>query len=347
MKTILKLARLAAIVPLLFACDNYEMPPIIEQSGAALTEPAAGASLELNKNTPDAMIPFTVSAANFGMQGEVTYYLEMGLAGANFANAKELGFSKTNIIEVKTKKLNDELLAMGLPLKVASNVEFRVKSTISQPLSPIYGQTVTLKVTPYDTFVPFPLLYVPGDYQGWNPENLKTSLKSINFNKTFTGFVHILGGSGEFKFTEEPAWVNGKNYGSAGTEGKLSNQSDAGNIKVTKFGTYEVTVDLEAKTYTLSQPKLWGIIGDATAKGWDNETAMNFDKDLNVLTIKTDLKKGEFKFRANQTWDNNLGTKDGKLVKDGSNIAVPEAGNYTIKLDFNTPGEITYTMVKN
>jgi len=347
MKTLKKFALSAALVPVLFACDNYEMPPIIEQTGAAITEPAPGSSLVLNGDTPEAMIPFTVTAADFGMQGELTYYLEMDLAGANFANAKELGSSKSNIIEVETEKLNDELVAKGLPLEKASNVEFRVKATITQPLSPIYGEITTLSVTPYDAFVEFPLMYVPGDYQGWNPGNLNTTLKSVNFNKTFTGFVHILGGSGEFKFTEEPAWVDGKNYGDTGADGKLDSQSDATNIKVTKFGTYEITVDLAAKSYTMSQAKLWGIIGDATAKGWDSETPMNFNKDLNVLTITTELKKGEFKFRANQSWDNNLGPKNGVLVKDGDNIPVADSGNYTITLDFKIPGVVSYTISKN
>lgn len=347
MKTLRQIGWVAILIPMLWACDNYEMPPIIPQTGSALSDPAQGSSLVLNGDDPESMISFTVTPADFGMQGEVTYYLEMDAAGANFANAVELGFSKTNVIEVKTEKINDELVAKGLPLETASNVEFRVKSTITQPLSPIYGETVTLSVTPYDAFVEFPLLYVPGDYQSWNPGNLNTTLKSVAFNKTFTGFVHILSGSGEFKFTEEPDWVDGKNYGDTGADGKLDNESDAANIKVTKFGTYEVTVDLAAKTYTMSEPKLWGIIGDATSGGWDKETPMNFNKDLNVLTITADLKVGGMKFRANQSWDYNLGPKDGALVKDGDNISIAEAGNYTITLDFKVPGEISYTMTKN
>ena len=347
MKTLRQIAWGLAIFPLLLACEKYEAPPIISQTGSFLTDPSNGSSLVLNVDDPEELISFSVSPADFGMQGEVTYYLEMDLPGAGFMDAVELGFSKTSVIEVQTEKLNDELIAKGLPLGAASEVEFRVKSTIVQPLKPIYGETVSLMVTPYDTFVAFPLMYVPGDYQGWNPGNLNTTLKSVGFNKTFTGFVHILGGSGEFKFTEEPDWVDGKNYGDTGADGKLDAESDATNIKVTKFGTFEVTVDLAAKTYTLSDPKLWGIIGDATDGGWDKETPMNFNKDLNVLTITTDLKAGEMKFRANQSWDFNLGAKDGVLIKDGDNIPVGEAGNYTVTLNFNVPGEVTYTLTKN
>jgi hypothetical protein len=323
------------------------MPPIIEQTGSQVADPANGSALVLSADNSEELIVFSVTMAEFAKVGEVTYSLEMDLAGANFEDAVELGTSKTNLIEVQTEALNDELIAKGLIVNQAAEVEFRVKSSINQPLSPIYGETVVLSVTPYDTFVAFPLLYVPGDYQGWNPGNLNTTLKSVAFNKTFTGFIHILGGSGEFKFNEEPDWVDGKNYGDTGADGKLDAEADAANIKVTKFGTIEVTVDLATKTYTLSDPKLWGIIGDATVGGWDVETPMNFNKDLNILTITTDLKKGAFKFRANQSWDFNLGPKDGAMVKDGDNIIVAEAGNYTVTLNFNVPGEVSYTMTKN
>lgn len=347
MKLIQKIGWIAGLIPVLIACETYEMPPVIEQTGATLSSPAPGSALVLNVTKPDEMIAFTVTAADFGMPGEVTYSLEMDLVGANFANAKELGTTKSNIIEVKSSKLNDDLISKNLPVAVASDVEFRVKASINQPLQPIFGETSKLKVTPYKVFVEYPLLYVPGDYQGWNPGNLNTTLKSVNYNKTFTGFIHILGGSGEFKFNEEPNWVDGKNFGDNGADGKLDNQADAQNIKVTKFGTYEVTVDMAAKTYSMSEPKLWGIIGDATPKGWDDETPMNFNKDLNVLTITTDLKAGKFKFRANKNWDINFGGADGKLTVNGADIPVAEAGKYTITLDFKNPGAVSYTLVKN
>jgi hypothetical protein len=347
MKALKQIGWFAALIPALWACENYEMPPVIPQTGSALSDPTEGSLLVLNGDEPEALIPFSVTAADFGMQGEVTYSLQMDVVGASFANSVELGSSKTNLIEIQTEKLNDALIAKGLPLEVASNVEFRVKATIVQPLSPIYGKTVTLSVTPYDAFVAFPLMYVPGDYQSWNPGNLNTTLKSVGYNSTYTGFIHILSGSGEFKFNEEPDWVDGKNYGDTGADGTLDSQADASNIKVTKFGTYEMTVDLATKTYTLSEPKLWGIIGNATAGGWDAETPMNFNKDLNILTITTDLAVGEMKFRANQSWDYNFGPKDGAMIKDGDNIPVAEAGNYTITLNFNIPGEVSYTLTKN
>lgn len=347
MKLLTKIVWFAALLPLVWACESYDAPPIIQQTGSALVSPENGSNLVLSIENAEQVISFEVSIPDFGMDGDVTYSLEMDAQGANFANPVELGTSTTTTIDLIAEELNEALVGKGLPVGTASNVEFRVKSSINVALRPIYGAVTTLAVTPYDAFVDFPALYVPGDYQGWNPGNLNTVLKSVNFDKNFTGFVHILSGSGEFKFTEEPEWVDGKNYGDNGADGTLENASDASNLKVTKFGTYEVNVDMEAKTYTLSEPLLWGIIGDATPGGWDAETPMNFNKDLNVLTITADLNAGAMKFRANQAWANNLGGSDGNLEPDGDNISVAEAGNYTITLNFTEPGEVTYTLTKN
>ncbi|MHA7128248.1 SusF/SusE family outer membrane protein [Algoriphagus namhaensis] len=347
MKVMNKIGWGLALIPMILACEAYEAPPIIPQTGSTVVSPSNGSPLVLSIENAEQTIPFEVTMADFAMEGNVTYSLEMDLPGAGFANPVELGSSATTTIDVMTEELNDELIGKGLAFETASDVAFRVKASTDAGLRPIFGDVIILSVTPYNADVDFPVLYVPGDYQGWNPGNEMTVLKSVNFDKKFTGFVHILGGSGEFKFTEENAWVDGKNYGDNGADGSLENASDASNIKVTKFGTYEVNVDMNTKTYTLSTPLLWGIIGDATAGGWDSETPMNFDKDNNVLTIKTDLKAGAFKFRANQNWDFNYGGSNGELEAGGDNIPVAEAGNYTITLNFNMPGEVTYTMTKN
>ncbi|NVJ87082.1 MAG: SusE domain-containing protein [Algoriphagus sp.] len=328
----------------MWACDNYEMPPIIPQTGSTLSSPSSGSSLVLNADNPEEVIPFTVTAADFGMTGTVTYEVEMDLAGSGFANAVSLGSSNSNIIEVTSETINDELLSKGAMLDTPTDVDFRVKASINQPLSPIFGETVTLSITPYNANVEFPVMYVPGDYQGWNPENEMTVLKSVNFDNVYEGYVHILpGGTGEFKVNETNSWDI--NYGDNGADGTLDQEGD--NIKVTEFGTILMKVDLAAKTYTLGEPLYWGIIGDATEGGWDSETKMSFNRDENVLTITTDLKAGEMKFRANQDWGFNYGGSNGELTADGPNIAVSEAGNYTVTLDFRTPGEVKYTMTKN
>jgi hypothetical protein len=255
-----------------------------------------------------------------------------------------LGESESNVIKVNVAEFNKALLAKKLAFGVAANVEFRVKASINQPLSPIFGATAVYKVTPFDATVAMPLMHVPGDYQGWDPSNLKTVLYSENIDDKFKGFVHIIGGSREFKFTTGPNWD--VNFGDNGANNSLDAGGD--NIKVAADGTYEINVDLGAKTYTIAPVKRWGIIGSATAGGWDSETPMNaFDKATNSLKITADLKVGEFKFRANNSWDFNYGGSGGNLTAGGANIAIPAAGNYTITFFLGPKGEAKYTLVKN
>ncbi len=346
MKAIRQIGLIATLIPLLLACDNYEMPPIIPQTGSALTSPAAGTSIILEKDGADeAELEFTVTAADFGTSGTVSYQLQMDLPSSNFAAPVNLGAgTESNIITVNVEDLNDALLAKGLPFDVASDVQFRVRASINLALLPIIGEPTTLSVTPYDATVAFPVMYVPGDYQGWDPANEMTVLYSENFDNKFKGFVHILGGSREFKLNEGPNWD--VNYGDNGANNTLDLDGD--NIKVAADGTYEINVDLTAKTYTIGAVKRWGIVGDATPGGWDADTAMDaFDKVTNSLKITTDLKVGEMKFRANNNWDFNFGGADGELTAGGGNIAVGEAGNYTITLYLGPAGIASYTMTKN
>lgn len=345
MKVIRQMGWIAAFIPALFACDTYEMPPIIPQTGSNITNPATSTAIVLQKDgAEEATLEFTLTAADFGTEGQSRYELEMDLPGANFAAPVKLGESTTNFIEVNVAELNEALLAKGLPFEVASDVAFRVKATFDQPMSPIFGETLTLKITPYDATVAFPVMYVPGDYQGWDPSNAMTVLYSENFDNKFKGFVHIIGGSREFKLTEGPNWD--VNYGDTGADKSLERDGD--NIKVAADGTYEINVDLTAKTYTISDAKRWGIVGSATAGGWDTDTPMNaFDKATNSLKITADLKAGEFKFRANNNWDNNFGGSNGELTAGGPNIAIATDGNYTVTLYLGPAGVATYTLVKN
>jgi hypothetical protein len=333
-----------AFFPVLVACDTYEMPPIIPQTGANVSLPATTTFALVKANADKSTVDFTITAADFGTAGTIKYELQMDLPGANFAAPAKLGESESNVIKVNVAEFNKALLAKKLPFGTAANVEFRVKATINQPLSAIYGATAVYKVTPFDATVPMPILHVPGDYQGWDPSNMKTVLYSENIDDKFKGFVHIIGGSRAFKFTTGPNWD--VNFGDNGANNSLEAGGD--DIKVAADGTYEINVDLGAKTYTLAPVKRWGIVGDATAGGWGADTPMDvFDKTTNSLKITADLKVGAFKFRANNSWDFNYGGSNGNLTAGGADIAITAAGNYTITFFLGPKGAATYTLVKN
>lgn len=187
-------------------------------------------------------------------------------------------------------------------------------------------------------------LYVPGSHQGWSPDTAPT-LYSRNFDFKYDGYVYFDAGH-EFKFTAGPNW-NGPNYGDGG-DGTLSTDGGAGNLSVSEAGYYQLSADLSGSPYTYSAVKTeWGLIGDATAGGWDTSTPMTYDPDTNIWTVTTTLATGKaFKFRANDGWDINLGGDANNLVYGGDNIAVAEGGTYLITLDLSDPTAYKSTVTK-
>ncbi len=341
MKVLSKSLWLVFALALVWACGEKEQP-VFQQVPATLINPAPGSNIVLMQSEADEVLLFEVSRADFGEAGNITYTLQMDVAGNNFASSTDLGSSTTTSIEVPVADLNAIALEKGLDPGVASAIEMRVKSSIDKNLPDIISDPVALTLTPYS--LENPVMYVPGDYQDWNPENDKTVIQSVNRDNIFEGFVHILSGSGEFKVTETPSWD--VNYG---TEGNNTLVLNGDNLKVEEFGTFRLKVDLNDKTYEIGEKRKWAIIGEAVG-GWDtSDVPFMFDKENNVLTVTTDMAAGDYKFRANNAWTHNFGAPAGRteLEQDGPNLTVAAAGNYTVTLDFNVPGKVTYSITKN
>ena len=88
----------------------------------------------------------------------------------------------------------------------------------------------------------------------------------------------------------------------------------------------------------------WGIIGNATPKGWDASTDMTYNAAAGTYSISLGLTTGELKFRLDNSWNTNYGDDGNNLSLElaGSNIPV-SAGNYTIVANFTTK---TYTITR-
>jgi hypothetical protein len=185
-------------------------------------------------------------------------------------------------------------------------------------------------------------LYVPGNHQGWSPATAPIVF-SPNLDWKFDGYVYMEAGN-IFKFTAQPNW-DGPNYGDGG-EGILSATGD--NLSVPATGFYRFTVDLskEPYTYTATSTK-WGLIGSATAGGWDNSTPMVLNTETGEWTVTTTLTGGqEFKFRANDGWDINLGGNVNNLTYGGNNIPVASDGTYLVRLKLGDASAYSCTVVK-
>jgi hypothetical protein len=189
------------------------------------------------------------------------------------------------------------------------------------------------------------LLYVPGDYQGWDPATAPT-LGSLSNDGNFDGYVNFpAGGTFQFKFTTGPDWSNALGDGGSGT---LS--PSGGNLTVPGAGFYHLTANTTNNTWSATATT-WSMIGSFAASGWNNDVDMTYDAGNKVWKgAITTAASDQFKFRANHDWGLNLGETggNGRLAPNGDNIGDPSknfsvpAGTHTVSLYLNNAGYYTY-----
>lgn len=343
--------------------DNY----FLEDGSFAANALSSSAvtSVLTNANENNTALTFTWPAASFGEKPAVKYTLQLDVpsdtSGANgWANAKSF-VAGNNILTYSfiVKDLNNTLNAMGLAAGTPNNVVVRIKAEVPQyngttsSITPIYTNTVSLKITSYSLS-----LYIPGEYQGWNPGNAPLLNPVEGRPGMYEGYVYMPGnGTKYFKYTSAPDWDH-INYGDGGN-GTFSTDGLAAGLSVPDGGYYEVTANLNNNTWTATKTT-WSIIGDATPGGWNNDTQMTYDEVDQVWKVTCNMvSNGSFKFRANNAWviDFGMDPATGKLVyadnpffgytPDLWNLSVPSSGNYTIILDLHESQNYTYTLTKN
>ena len=171
-------------------------------------------------------------------------------------------------------------------------------------------------------------LYTPGNANGWTAASSMQLFTDDYVN--YFGYA-VLDPDG-FKFTTAPDWDH-TNYGSGG-DGILSTTGE--NISVAEKGLYWCHVNTASLTYELTLVSTIGVVGDATPGGWDASTALTPSADFKTWTGSVAFGNGEWKFRANDGWDVNLGGEMQNLVQGGDNLASPGAGTYTVTLQLGT-----------
>lgn len=328
----------------LLSCKKEEVGPVLSDPvGPELTLPAAGTSIVLSEATASELLALEWTAADYGFQAAVTYSVQFDLPGNDFAEAGELVNTGDLTGTVSYADLNNMLIAKGLPDGVASDIEIRVVSKVSDYVTDLVSAVISLSIKPYLVVVSYPYLGVPGSHQGWDPANESTVIYSLKSDGIYEGYLYFADAGTEFKFTDGPGWD--VNWGDTGDDGTLDPGGD--NIIAADPGYYKLNVDINALTYTKLKTD-WGLIGSATPGGWDSDQDMSYDAGNSVFTITLDLIAGEIKFRANDAWDINLGDNDANssLEYDGANIVVGENGNYTITLNLQGP-IYNYTITLN
>ncbi len=325
------------------ACQKDETQAVIDPTTIVASKLTASTStLVLSKaNQTQTAISFTFANPEFGYNAALTNVLQIAKKGTNFVTSKEVDLEvKAAAQSYSVLDFNALLLKLGLLTDVSSDIEVRLKSTLSSKSTPLYSNVVTIKVTPYSLIS---YLYAVGEFSGWNEKN-PDSLISATSNGVYTGVLDYRSSSSKaFLFLPAKSWSH--KYADAGS-GKISYDSGS-DIKAPTSEQYRVTADLNALTI-LFEKYWWGVAGDATPTGWSNNaTQMKYNNGTQTWSLTVDLIGGNyFKFIQTSDWSlTNYGAKTaGKLdTENNNNILVSTSGTYKITLDIVNK---TYTLVK-
>ena len=306
-----------------------------------------GAQIVLKKTDSAVMIPYNWTASSFGQTLVTTYTVQMDRAGNNFKDAIAVGTVNNALtVSVLTYDLNMKILPMEFdpanpePL----NMEFRVMTTINQYVTPVYSPTVAQTITPFFVKIVYPILFVPGIYQGWNPADSSTTIASKKSDGKYEGYMWFGVDNNKFKYCQGNSWTN--NWGDDGQDGTLN--KGGADIAAGAKGYYKLNVDLPNLTHKFLLTT-WAAIGDATPGGWNTDSPMAYDTVAKTWSVTLNLTAAKIKFRANAGWDLNYGddgSNTGTLKEAGLDISVPSAGTYTIIMDLSKP-VYKYKLIKN
>lgn len=201
-----------------------------------------------------------------------------------------------------------------------------------------FKKIVAIGSIPADDLKSKDYIYEAGINNSWGA--IEQPLYSANKDGIYRGFFYAqeadwTGSKGAFKFTGAfNSWEEG-NYGigninADGLSGTLIDDGNSANIMVTP-GFYRADVNLGNMTYELTPISSIGIIGSAQAGGWDTDTDLTYNPETLAWEGTMKLTAGEFKFRANGSWDINWGGSIKNLIQDESNLMIDEAGTYFIQ----------------
>lgn len=347
----IKLAIFIAVIGLVVvSCDRDITEPVISSNPTSPTVADLIYTGEFNAASMDSLIRFSWSAADFGFSSSTTYAVQLS-PNSDFSGEPAVLITTQRLTgTAKVSDINNLLLTWEKEIGQPATMYYRVSASVTSSVA--VNSTIKSKVfTPFETLIDYPMLYAPGAYQGWSPGAVNGRLFSYNFNTEYRGILRIVDGTNptsNFKITNAADW-NHTNWGGTLTQtgNNYSGTLDpTGSDIAVNAGCYAVVVNTSTLAITLTKVDDWGVIGSATADGWNSDQNLFYNGQRKLWEITADFTVGEFKFRANDGWDLNYGDtgNDGTLNAGGDNIPITTAGNYTIRFD---SVNLIYTVKKN
>ena len=271
----------------------------------------------LDMNDPEGEIELITWEAARLVYGEtVTYNVYVSY---NEGELVEVASGLSTLSLTKTvDEWNEAAIAAGAPEAAASDIQFTVTAFCDSYANGVPSQPVTINITTYlATFASE--MYLPGNYQGWNPATAPSISHSTLTKGYYEAYVDLTtedGGNVAFKFCPDPTWDNalgGANIevvtdgdGNVVVTGTIS--SEAGDISAPS-GMYRIAMNKKLNKFEMVKIESMGIIGSATVGGWGTETPMTYDAEARTYSLTTMMIEGEdYKFRANDNWASAIGS---------------------------------------
>lgn len=341
-KTYMPILALGAML-LVIACSDEKPRPILGDistfTAPVLTNNATGTPVELlPENASDIFESFAWQRAEYGIQLSTNYALQVD-DNSEFDNPRTLGETSSDKLSVTVEQFNNAMLALGLPGFEESTVHLRLRSTINgYSGEPLYSQVITRTATTYQnsecgTYCTIGIIGT-ATAGGWDTDtdmHLADPTKADKFTWTITTYLN----AGELKFRAADDWA--VNWG-ADAYPSGTGVINGPNIPIPSAGYYKITLDDASGEYVITPVaaapfSTIGILGSATAGGWDTDTDLAQDpNDPHIWTGTITLVDGAAKFRAENDWANNWGSTtypSGYGVGGGPDIPV-KAGTYAV-----------------
>ena len=183
----------------------------------------------------------------------------------------------------------------------------------------------------------YPIIYVPGEYQNWDPSNTETVIWSRSNDGIFEGYFNFRTRT-EILFTPQPNFNS--QFGDNDGDGVL--EPNGANIPIDSPGFYRIRVNVNNFTYQIDQVT-WGVIGSATNATDTTELTLNVLE--GVWELEDNLVAGDLQF-VSSIGDAPFGNSgDALLEVGGQSIAIQEDGNYTIRLFLDRP-DVTFSIAR-
>ena len=345
MKITKYLAMMAAVVGMTAACQQEEFVTFNPENVVAPVLHAVE-DIVVTVDNKSESVEFTWDAADFGVQAQVYYSLNMAKGGKSVSLFSGVSGSsmKVSYDNINNKAFND--------LEIASGEAGEVTFTLGAKLNvgeTYYAEPVTARVTPTAAEKVYEKMWVVGSYNGWAHDSSNQFLYNYaEDGVTYTGVIDFGEdhASNEFKITGG-GWGNdehsatGTNAAEAATVTLVAGGGD--NISSYKeFRYYHLSFDKSApslsKKYSFNQVGIIGLNGD-----WENDIVMTFSPVKQRFYADIDVPAAtEMKFRMDADWAVNFGGDIKAMTGGGDNIPV-EAGQYRVYFDMNNLDAITCT----